>query len=480
MVRAQLLLFAIALLACNAALAFGETQTIQFDLKGVFGDGTPYLYSTTNAQIFTESFGLHATYWEPVTNNIPAEVTYKFDFPFSIRTASLSAAINIFFPYDQNAYSNVDVSPDGTNWTNIIAIDFAHQPLNFNGDISTIVAGSDTIFVRDTFTGINYGTFSSSQFLRTHDDDLGPSFSLDVSGPLTPQIYWTDPSGIGFGDDDVKRLNSNGGIQSIGPGLEEPRGIALDLVNQKLYLADLGGRAIRRSNLDGSAFESIAPIHDAAGGVAVDAVLGKVYWTDSENIATPNGEIWRANLDGTDPESLVNGRAHPVGIDVDTLHGKVYWTELQTSFNGHGSIWRADLDGSNVETILTGIDGATGLALDAIHGKLYWPDAPTHRIQSANIDGSGLHDVLTGLDNPTTVDLDLSHGKIYWTSSGGQQANQILRANLDGSDVEIIVSGVGFPWGIAVVPEPSTLGFAGLSFIGLLFSGWRRRAKQTV
>lgn len=477
MVRAQLLLFAIALLACNAALALGETQTIQFDLKSVFGDGTPYLYSTTNAQIFTESFGLHATYWEPVTNNVPAVVTYKMEFPFAIQTASLSTAINIFFPYDQNAYSNVDVSPDGTNWTNIIAIDFAHQPLNFNGDISTIVAGSHTVFVRDTFTGINYGGFNSSQFLRTNDGDLGPSFSLDVSARKpAPRFYWTDPGGVA-GIDVIRRANGDGsGIETVVPGLEEPRGMALDLVNQRLYWADPGARAIRAANMDGSGpIQTVVAAGDGTAGVALDIPGGKLYWTDSDNIGTPNGRIRRANLDGSDPENLVTGRAHPAGIDLDLVRGKVYWTELQTSFNGHGSIWCANLDGSNVETILTGIDGANGLALDAIHGKLYWPDAPTHRIQSANLDGSGLHDVVTGLDLPTTVDLDLSEGKIYWTSSGGQQVNQIARANLDGTDIETLVSGVGFPWGIAVVPEPSSSVLLAIGLFGFLWSRCRCR-----
>lgn len=47
---------------------------------------------------------------------------------------------------------------------------------------------------------------------------------------------------------------------------------------------------------------------------------------------------------------------------------------------------------------------------------------------------------------------------MYRTDSGfGGQTNRIERASLDGSGREAIASGDGFPWGIAVVPEPSSL-----------------------
>ena len=52
---------------------------------------------------------------------------------------------------------------------------------------------------------------------------------------------------------------------------------------------------------------------------------------------------------------------------------------------------------------------------------------------------------------------------MYWTDGNSNgQVNRIQSANLDGSDIDVVVSGVGFPWGIAVtpdaspIPEPST------------------------
>ena len=45
---------------------------------------------------------------------------------------------------------------------------------------------------------------------------------------------------------------------------------------------------------------------------------------------------------------------------------------------------------------------------------------------------------------------------MYWTDSGPLESppRSIQRSNLDGSNVETIVSGIGFPWGIAVDASP--------------------------
>ena len=48
--------------------------------------------------------------------------------------------------------------------------------------------------------------------------------------------------------------------------------------------------------------------------------------------------------------------------------------------------------------------------------------------------------------------LDVAAGKMYWTTDDGQ----IQRANLDSSNVEILVSGIDWPWGIALgIPQPT-------------------------
>ena len=77
--------------------------------------------------------------------------------------------------------------------------------------------------------------------------------------------------------------------------------------------------------------------------------------------------------------------------------------------------------------------------------KMYWTDWGTAKIQRANLDGSQVEDLVsTGLDfsglaRPHSLALDVGQGKMYWADGN---ASRIQRANLDGSQVETLVIGV--------------------------------------
>ena len=68
-------------------------------------------------------------------------------------------------------------------------------------------------------------------------------------------------------------------------------------------------------------------------------------------------------------------------------------------------------------------------------------------IQRANLDGSNVEDLVTGLNQPNRIALDVTGGKMYWTNIG---MRVIQRANLDGSNVQTLVTGLTQPSGIAL------------------------------
>ena len=78
---------------------------------------------------------------------------------------------------------------------------------------------------------------------------------------------------------------------------------------------------------------------------------------------------------------------------------------------------------------------------------VYWADSGTGKIQRANLDGSNIQDIVTGLDDPYSIALDGTARKIYWTD---YRRSKIQRANLDGSNMQDIVTRLGFPYGIAL------------------------------
>ena len=72
------------------------------------------------------------------------------------------------------------------------------------------------------------------------------------------------------------------------------------------------------------------------------------------------------------------------------------------------------------------------------------------RIQRANLDGTGVQDLVTGLSIPSGITLDPAMGKMYWTSHG---TGRIRGANLDGSGIEDLVTGLDMPMYIALGPD---------------------------
>ena len=81
-----------------------------------------------------------------------------------------------------------------------------------------------------------------------------------------------------------------------------------------------------------------------------------------------------------------------------------------------------------------------------IQKAIYWTSL--HTINRANLDGSNVEVLVAGLDYAVGIALDVSEGKMYWTDSG---ADKIQRANLDGTNIEDLVTDVGsVGWNIAL------------------------------
>ena len=146
-----------------------------------------------------------------------------------------------------------------------------------------------------------------------------------------------------------------------------------------------------------------------------------------------------------------------IGVTMSDAQGDyMYWAE-----NAGNKIRQANLDGSNVQDIVTGFGRPVGIALDRSGGKIYWTDRtiidhnnPNGRnsIQRANLDGTNIETLVTG--GPSIkegIALDTTNGKMYWAVwSTVDDENKIQRANLDGTNIETLVTGLIGPRGIAL------------------------------
>ena len=285
----------------------------------------------------------------------------------------------------------------------------------------------------------------------TGESNTTNNCSAGVRVMVSRKMYWT----VTF---KIQRANLDGSQVEdlITTGVRSPQSIALDVGRGKMYWTDNGTGKIQRANLDGSNVEDLITTGlSQPRGIALDVGRGKMYWTDGGT-----DKIQRANLDGSNVEDLITTElSRPQRIALDVGRGKMYWLTYPSS--GIGKIRRANLDGSQIEDLITGRIKSS-ITLDVGRGKMYWvvdpPNNPrTAKMQRANLDGSNVEDLITDLRRSgyfKPIALDVGRGKVYWTDSiytGRSNRGKIQRANLNGSNVEDLITGVaGVLYGIAL------------------------------
>jgi hypothetical protein len=179
-------------------------------------------------------------------------------------------------------------------------------------------------------------------------------------------------------------------------------------------------------------------------------IAGLLFWTDP--VGGPDSFIRSGSLDGNNPRTIVADVSHPRGIAVDPVDKEIYWTEP-----GSMTIRKAKFDGTGLQTVLGTGDATAGIAINVVARKLYWTESGfplgNGQIRRSNLDGSGVEILVSGdLYHPVSISLDTAHGKMYWTDLEGHftGAGKIQRANLDGSGVETLFTGVDEANGILV------------------------------
>ncbi|RKU18998.1 hypothetical protein C6501_01620 [Candidatus Poribacteria bacterium] len=282
-------------------------------------------------------------------------------------------------------------------------------------------------------------------------------------GQGSAKIYWTE-------SDKIRRANLDGtNVESVLTDDDLIRDIALDIQNHKIYW--IGWRhSIKRANLDGTKVETIYDpqalnadkverIHSPIT-ITLDTSAKKIYWG---NMWAPWG-MTRSDIDGSNIEDITilpvdggvfNIRVDAEDIQLDVKAGKIYF---QDSLNDN--IARVDMNGSNYENLPPRMIYHDKIALDLVNKKMYWTKIIMGVIRTASLDGKNIETFLSDLNAPTYIALDPHSRKIYWIERDTQKHNgkiihkrKIQRANLDGSNVTDILTGLNYVAGIALDTE---------------------------
>ena len=273
-------------------------------------------------------------------------------------------------------------------------------------------------------------------------------------GEPAVRVYWRNGGAIQRAHVDGTRVENVVAGRHAGRCEIAGCGLAVDSAGGKLYWSGVArgrGGAIRRANLDGSRIEDLVTtaadgwrglLH--AGDLAVDVDDGKLYWVD-----WGHGEVRRADLDGSGIETVVGNRdwmdaVHGDGLALDAGGGGLYFSSRS------GSLRRARLDGSVVDDWSSGV--YFGRPRDVAGGKVYLTYAGVHNrgggIRRADVFRREVDELVTArLQRPAGLAVDAAGEKMYWTD---RLTGKVQRANLDGSRVEDLVTGLRFPDAIAL------------------------------
>lgn len=246
------------------------------------------------------------------------------------------------------------------------------------------------------------------------------------------KVYWSERN-VGL----IRRANLDGTmVETVLSGLVAPDGIAVDGVGEWIYFAEQGPSQgdgkIRRAKLNGTMLQDLVTDQTFPLAITIDVGTNKIYFSDAVDDL-----IRVCDLDGSNLHTILSNIFFPFGLDLDVASGKIYWTT-----DGENKLRRANLDGSNVEDLVSaGVLSPFGLALDLANGHMYWCDqAPLSHINRGNLDGTGVITVVSsGIAAPVGIDLDVPRGKMYWASITD---GIVYRANLDGTQVQEIVTGL--------------------------------------
>lgn len=216
---------------------------------------------------------------------------------------------------------------------------------------------------------------------------------------------------------------------------------------------------VMRKNLESGDVESILADQGLLPAIAVDLVGEYVYWGNRSTF-----EVWRCNLDGTDPVLLASTAAAPTDVYVDAAGGHVYIAMSK-------AVVRVDLDGNNLEDVVACCGSANsiiGMTVDPVGGKVYFNDNQNQpgtedRVFRTDMDGTGLIETLYPIPGPNNsvggkLVIDPAAGKLYQAVGASPAAGTVMRSDLDGSNIEIVIPNTGgdASYGLAVSIDHAT------------------------
>ncbi len=257
---------------------------------------------------------------------------------------------------------------------------------------------------------------------------LGPATTVTVTGLEAGTVFVSDA------DDQVIEIPPNGGPQkSVGDGLNDPAGLALDN-SGNLYIANEGDNEVIEVPTGGGAQKTIATGLDWPIGVAVDN-SGDVFIAN-----TGADDVVEVTPSGTRTTVTTSGLSDPTDVAVDDL-GDVFIADF-----GNNRVVVEQAGGSQLNQAID-LDEPAGIALND-QDEIYYADMGDNEVWRTN----GLRrpfQVGSNLNQPDSVAYD-ANGNLYIADYDG-----LVEVPSSGAQTTV-GTGLYIPIGVTVYAPPPT------------------------
>lgn len=315
-------------------------------------------------------------------------------------------------------------------------------------------------------------------------------FSAQPVPAFAAGIYYSE---IGFGDSvdhqeaaPTVATGSHTTLISLPGGTRDPRGIAVDRVNGKIYYGD--GLSIARMNLDGSSPTTLISLAATPGDIEVDPIGARIYY--STLFAGAGNGVFSANLDGSGVATIHTNASLALdsapatvtvndiyNLSLDSAAGLLYWTADDGGVAGRIGLNVSSTSGGGVSQLFVGTsrgDSIDRMDIDFTAGDVYYSvGSGTDEIRRSALSGGAATTLVSGLGRPSAVALDLANDELYFFVGG-----RLYQRGLDGTPIsdKLILGGSAYAVSdMQVVPEPTSWALAVIGWVGsLLCFRWRR------
>ncbi|XP_054930309.1 low-density lipoprotein receptor-related protein 4 isoform X3 [Dermacentor andersoni] len=245
---------------------------------------------------------------------------------------------------------------------------------------------------------------------------------------------------------DIRRITMDKSeYTSVAAKLQNAVALDYHLAQDTLFWSDITVDVIRACSLSNCTADSVHTVVSRGlgnpDGLAVDWLMGRVYWTDSGM-----GRVESVDVDGHQRRALVwKDLDKPRAIVVYPQFSTVFWTD----WGARPRIERIYTDGTGRRAIAdTSLFWPNGLTIDYGSDRIFWADAKHHQIESADLDGANRKKVIeAGLPHPFAVTI--FEDTLYWTD---WQTKSIHTATKFGQhEPSIFHPKLSFPMDIKVV-----------------------------